>query len=223
MDKENIENKQNNKAVSSKNTKSEYSIKRVTDNYEKSNSYQVNFDQFNKAKKYKFYFECLWILYAMIEDRTSSFFYHIGFLSANKRSIIKKENIKADIREIFDMEPNKNDYMLSKLKGKITRMQKLILWCKEKHETLSDYQTALIEALQTVADSREFNETLDYLASEWRDKRNQLTHALFNKNPDAVSAELCPLVEQGYNAARQLDTAVKQIKPKNIRSKFKLQ
>lgn len=56
----------------------------------------------------------------------------------------------------------------------------------------------------------------------WRDKRNQLVHALFNKDPQAVILELQPLVEQGYNAVRKLDNAVKQLKRSKIRERFKM-
>ena len=202
---------------------SKFPIKTVADNKEKGATYQVYMKRFNKAKESEFYLECLWILYAVIEDRATSFLYHIGFISANKRSVIQKKNIKADVREIFGMKPNENNYGLNNISGKIGRIKKLLTWCKEVHEALSDYQKALIKTVRPLVDSDEFNATLNYLETEWRDKRNQLAHALFNKNQDAVLVELRPLVEQGYNAARQLDTAVKKVKKKDIRLKFHIQ
>ena len=63
---------------------------------------------------------------------------------------------------------------------------------------------------------------MNYLEGEWRDKRNQLMHALFNKNPEAMYSELLLLVEQGYQAARQLDNAVRFVKRAKIREYNKM-
>lgn len=98
-----------------------------------------------------------------------------------------------------------------------------MVWCKTDLEEASDYKKVLAKALLPVAESEELVSALDYLDSEWRDKRNQLTHSLFNKNPDAVLVELLPLVENGYIAARQLDTAVREVKKSGIRNKFRIQ
>ena len=114
-------------------------------------------------------------------------------------------------------------YRFNTLSGKLTRIKELLMWCSKEHETLTDYQKALIKTLKPVADSSDFKNALNYLESEWRDKRNQLTHSLFNKNPNAVFAELLPLVENGYTAARKLDATIREIKKASIRLKFKIQ
>ncbi|MBR6698396.1 MAG: hypothetical protein IKL73_09095 [Lachnospiraceae bacterium] len=59
--------------------------------------------------------------------------------------------------------------------------------------------------------------------TEWRDKRNQLTHALFNKRPEKVNNELKSLVDKGYTAVRDLDNAVAKLKKEKIRRRFKIQ
>lgn len=203
---------------------SNYPIQKVADNKEKGISYTKNFSRYNKAKASEFYLECLWILYAMIEDRTSSFLYYIGFTSEkNRSSVTGTKKIKKEIREILGMEQVNAKYKFNTISGKLARIKELMLWCKLEHETLSDYQKALVKVLCPIADSDEFDTALKYLESEWRDKRNQLTHSLFNKNPDAVLAELLPLVENGYTAARQLDAQIREIKKANIRAKFKIQ
>lgn len=201
-----------------------YPIQKVADNQEKGLSYKENFKRYNKAKASEFYLECIWILYAMIEDRTSSFLYYIGFTSEkNRSSVTGTKKIKKEIRDVLVMEQPNAKYKFDTLSGKLTRIKELLVWSKMEHETLSDYQQALVKALQLVADSLEFENAVNYLESEWRDKRNQLTHSLFNKNPDAVLTELLPLVENGYTAARQLDAGIREIKKSGIRIKFKIQ
>ncbi len=201
-----------------------FPIQRVTDNKEKGVSYKENFKRYNKAKASEFYLECLWILYAMIEDRTSSFLYYIGFTSEkNRSSVTGTKKIKKEIREILEIKQQNAKYRFNTLSGKLTRIKELLMWCSKEHETLTDYQKALIKTLKPVADSSDFKNALNYLESEWRDKRNQLTHSLFNKNPNAVFAELLPLVENGYTAARKLDATIREIKKASIRLKFKIQ
>lgn len=201
-----------------------FPIQRVTDNKEKGVSYKENFKRYNKAKASEFYLECLWILYAMIEDRTSSFLYYIGFTSEkNRSSVTGTKKIKKEIREILEIKQQNAKYRFNTLSGKLTRIKELLMWCSKEHETLTDYQKALIKTLKPVADSSDFKNALNYLESEWRDKRNQLTHSLFNKNPNAVFAELLPLVENGYTAARKLDATIREIKKTSIRLKFKIQ
>ena len=203
---------------------SKFPIQRVTDNKEKGNSYKENFKRYNKAKASEFYLECLWILYAMIEDRTSSFLYYIGFTSEkNRSSITGTKKIKKEIREILKMEQPNAKYKFDTISGKLTRIKELLAWCKKEHELPTDYQKALARTLQPIANSYDFENALNYLESEWRDKRNQLTHSLFNKKSDAVLAELLPLVENGYTAARQLDATIREIKKAGIRAKFKIQ
>ena len=201
-----------------------FPIQRVTDNKEKGVSYKENFKRYNKAKASEFYLECLWILYAMIEDRTSSFLYYIGFTSEkNRSSVTGTKKIKKEIREILEIKQQNAKYRFNTLSGKLTRIKELLMWCSKEHETLTDYQKALIKTLKPVADSSDFKNALNYLESEWRDKRNQLTHSLFNKNPNTVFAELLPLVENGYTAARKLDATIREIKKASIRLKFKIQ
>ena len=79
-----------------------YPIQKVADNQEKGLSYKENFKRYKKAKASEFYLECIWILYAMIEDRTSSFLYYIGFTSEkNRSSVTGTKKIKKEIRKVI--------------------------------------------------------------------------------------------------------------------------
>lgn len=160
----------------------------------------------------------------MIEDRTSSFLYYIGFTSEkNRSSAAVTRKIKKEIREILKMEQQDTKYKFHTLFGKLTRIEELMEWCKKDNEATTDYQKALIKALRPVANLSDFENILNYLKAEWCRKRNQLVHSLFNKKPQIVVSELKPLIEKGYNAARILDKSVTQLKKAKIRERFKLQ
>ncbi len=76
-------------------SRTKHKIELFSDNQAKGNSYRENFKRYKKAKESEFYLECLWILYAMIEDRSSAFLYYIGLTSESKRaSSTGRKNLK---------------------------------------------------------------------------------------------------------------------------------
>lgn len=203
---------------------STFQIKAVADNKEKGNSYRENLKRFNKANASGFYLECLWILYAMLEDRTSSFLYYLGFTSSrNRNTATGSKKIKKEIRQIYNIVDSNAKYKFNTISGKLSRIEEFISWGTQAGSFVSDYQNAVKTAALKVDSDTELRETLTYLNNEWRDKRNQLTHSLFNKDPNAVIMELKDLVEKGYIAVRILDNAVAQLKKEKIRDRFKIQ
>lgn len=201
-----------------------YPIKTVADNIEKGLSYKENFKRYNKAKASEFYLECLWILYAMLEDRTSAFLYYLGFTGDKKRfSATGSKKIKQQVRQILQMTENNAKYKFDTISGKLSRITDVIAWSKTGDCEISDYQIAVKKAVKFISDNEDFISALAYLNDEWRDKRNQLTHSLFSKDPDTVIAELKSLIEKGYIAVRVFDNAVAQLKKVKIRNRFKIQ
>lgn len=205
-------------------TAPKYPIKTVADNIEKGLSYKENFKRYNKAKASEFYLECLWILYAMLEDRTSAFLYYLGFTSDKKRSSATgSKKIKQQVRQILQMTENNAKYKFDTISGKLSRITYVITWSKNVDGEISDYQIAVKKAVKFISDNEDFISSLTYLNDEWRDKRNQLTHSLFNKDPYTVIDELKSLIEKGYIAVRVFDNAVAQLKKEKIRNRFKIQ
>lgn len=144
-------------------TEPEFPIQRVSDSKEKGASYKENFKRYNKAKASGFYLECLWILYAMIEDRTSAFLYYIGFTSEKKRSSVTgSKKIKKDIRDILKIEKEGQNikYKFDSISGKFSRIKEILSWRKKEHEASTEYQKALIKALQPIAKLPDFENAL---------------------------------------------------------------
>lgn len=198
-------------------------IKEVNNNCEKRDAYNENVKRYNKALKNEFYFEAIWIMYAILEDRTSSFFYHLGFTQTdNRNNIIRKKEIKKQIREIFKMKEREKNYQLVKLSGKILRIQNLLEWSKNEENANTQYKKEIRKVLLNVFSDEEFLKNLNYLNDNWREKRNELTHALLIKNIDSVKGELKPLAEKGKDIFNIIDKKVKKIKNAKIREKFNL-
>ncbi len=201
-----------------------YRIKTVENSKDKELSYRENFKRYNRAKAFGFYFECLWILYAMLEDRTSAFLYYLGFTSAEKRSsVVGNKKIKMQIRTIFNMTDDGAQnikYKFDTISGKLLRIHQVVVWSGTDTGEITDYQKVVKKAVAHLKSDKDFLDSLAYLNNEWRDKRNQLIHALFNKDPDTVGAELLPVVEKGYKAVRILDNAISRLKREKIRERF---
>lgn len=198
-------------------------IKTVSDNQEKSNAFKENMKRFNKAKASEFYFECLWILYAMLEDRTSAFHYYLGFTSSENRNlVIENKRFRREIRQIFSISENNAKYKFDSFTGKLLRIEELIIWSQKSNDNVSSYQVAVKETILKLVLNEELIEILCYLNCEWRNKRNQLVHALFNKNTENVNQELKVMVEKGYRAVRILDNTVSKLKKEKIRDHFKI-
>ena len=202
---------------------SKFTIKVVADNAEKGNSYRENLKRYNKANASGFYLECLWILYAMLEDRTSAFLYYLGFTSEQKRNkATGSKKIKSEVRRIFHITDSNAKYKFDTISGKLSRIEEVLLWGMETDSNVSDYQAAVKIAVLKIASDSKTQDAFTYLNNEWRDKRNQLTHSLFNKDPNAVVSELKALVEKGYTAVRWLDASVALLKKEKIRDRFKV-
>ena len=121
------------------------------------------------------------------------------------------------------MKPEEKNYGFNSFAGKLQRMIELIDWVRTDDGEMSDYQKAIKRAIGPLAFDDSFRDSLLYLNNTWRDMRNQLTHALMNKDPDAATETVQKLVKNGYPAIRKIDDAVKRLKKKEIRRKFNIQ
>lgn len=198
-------------------------IDRVDNNNQKYLSIKDINERFNKAYKNEFYYECLWLSYALLEDRTEAFFYHIGFLNKNRNGIHSNKKIKETISRLLKFNNKKERYYFDKLFYKLDYISNLIDWASTDIETVTEYEKELRRVLKKYIVNDNFINTINYLNTEWRDIRNELTHSLCNKKVEVVSNNLKELVESGYNSFKVINNAVSGIKRNHIRNKFKIQ
>jgi len=198
--------------------------KTVSGNADKYDSYKILMARYKKANQQEFFFEMLWILYAMFEDRTSAFLYYIGFVTEDRRKVVGAKNIQKSIREVLKL-GEKASFDFGTLYGKTETIKKVTTWA-QKASVSDEYQKELRMLLnRKPINSPDFLKCLQGIDS-WRNKRNELTHALFSVTSYETAKELKPLTEQGYQLARILDNAVsalrKRDQQKSIRVMFDL-
>lgn len=197
-------------------------IKKVDNNRDKYITYIELMKRYQKAYNQGFYYECLFLLYSIIEDRTESFFYHIGFTNATRIKVNSNKKIKTSIISILEIDKENPRYNFSKLYYKLSYIRILYEWCN-KDIINNEYELELNKVLKKYILKEEFIDSIEYLNSEWENLRNEMTHALCKKDINDVNNYLLPLIDNGMNATKIIMTAIKGIKRNHIRKKFRLQ
>jgi len=198
-------------------------VKIVENNNEKGDTITKLIKKYNLAYKNEFYFECLWILYTIIEDRTSAFFYHLGFVNGNNRNKVIGSKHKQDVRIILNMNIDDTKYGFDKLSGKLNNMEKIIDWSFRDINTLTSYQKDIKKIITKYVEYDDIKFTINYLQEDWRNIRNELTHGLCRKNMDAVNSSIKELIDNGYVSVRKIDKLVSGISRNHLRKKYKIQ
>lgn len=194
------------------------------DGNEKKTVYEQNFGRYKKAKSNGFYLECLWILYAYLEDRSSAFLYHVGFTSQDDRKKVSKSKfIKRDVRILLGLTDDKNvRYKLFNLSDKLDRIKRIWNFDYDNLCDKDEYLSTLKKVVNGAKNKEEYLKSLEYLQNQWRQERNELTHALFRKECLSQYEELLPIIEAGYDNVRIFDNMVRFVKNKKIRERFKV-
>lgn len=196
----------------------------VENNMDKAQTYRKNIDRYNRAIKGEFYFEALMIDYAMIEDRLRSIIYHMGFISNRETiSIWKKtrpilESIVSDYKN-----PKENNVLGTKnISCKIKLIRCIFKWAEDDVLPDDKFQRTL-KAQCNLIGSEETFAVFDAV-TEWCKYRNEIVHALMNKNIESMQTEICEQAKKGMMLARKLDNIERKIKAGNkIRKSINLQ
>lgn len=177
-------------------------IKPVEDNYDKQNTYVVLNDKLTKAKEEGYYYEAMFIVYAMIEDRLSSILYYAKATIQSEKKVIFNPETEDIMKQIFyqEIKPKHHfNFNFNKISHKRQMLEALIKWSL-RVTTESKLHEDIKKILK---DTENYLLTLTEL-DEWCDYRNQLIHDIFNKNMQSVNDEINKQIDKGYKVAREL-------------------
>lgn len=207
-------------------------ISPVSDNKDKAKTYSSLMNKYNLAIENEFYFEALLISYAFLEDRLKSYLYYMGLLKSRASFKFDNEDIQNDINMIVLAYPGKKKEKreidkidFSQISGKIKVIRSLCLWFNDGCKGLEDsrYLSEIAECLDTQVETDRLLKTLDEI-NEWCDYRNEVIHAVLNKNLESLYDELSDRVDQGMTCGRMIDKQISAMKRrKNIRKYLGLQ
>jgi hypothetical protein len=196
----------------------------VTNNQEKFETYKIQMERFNHAKDQGFYLEGIFILYAMLEDRLSSFLYYAGVVNQNRDGLTKNNEVRPDLEVMLSSLGNKK-YRISNISNKISIFQQIMAYTTTTpaNDSSIGYHFVLNNQIKKTKGQEEMISLLDDI-SKWCQARNELVHALLNKNVDRQKEKLLSLIEEAFLYCRQLDNFVRAFKRGNtIRKQFNIQ
>ncbi len=191
-------------------------IKPVENNKDKQMTYSQLLGRYKAALRGKFYFEALLIEYSMIEDRLTSFLYHLGVMPNRLTLKVSASKTKNQIREIvFGYEKDLTKIKLSDISGKIKVISSLFKWVSETTEVPDD---KYLKVLKKQCESLDIGGILDVFDKllVWCRYRNEIIHSALNKNITGIYTELEDRVLEGMEYARFIDSQVAIIKKGNV-------
>lgn len=201
-------------------------IQPVSDNKDKQRTYTENMAKYKKAIAGEFFFEAMLIDYAMLEDRLRSFLYYIGLLKS--RDSYKADNavVVSKIRPIIAAYKRKDEsdsVGITNISGKMKIVRCTLLWAANTEGTSGDpYLTALKCQYEGALDIEDVLDKLNEIV-KWCAYRNEVIHALLNKNTGSLMQDLPQQARRGMELARFMDDQVKKLKKGNvIRRRLKL-
>jgi Mg2+ and Co2+ transporter CorA len=177
---------------------------------EKQERYIKLIDRFNKAKKEGFYFESLWIIYAILEDRTDAIFIVLNIAEYKDTKLIPNENKEIELREILHLPKMKITSWFTTLYEKTNRIKKLITILEEEKPE-SNIRSELILKFNIVENLKQYEDILSNL-DNWRKSRNKLMHELMQPTT-LYDQHVCRvLTTEGELIFRQLNYLIEQLR-----------
>ena len=197
---------------------SERRIAPVANNTEKQATYQEQMRRYKKAMKDGFFFEAMLIDYAMLEDRLRSMLYHAAFFASRDKTSCWKKTKPYFQQFVLEYKNEKENESLgvTNISGKIKVVRSMLRWVVEGDAV--NQSDRYLKKLNYQCESLDIGalfETLDDI-QDWCDYRNEIVHALLNKNITGVYAELEAQAENGMKYARVIDSQVRILKKGNI-------
>jgi hypothetical protein len=201
-----------------------HNLPSVKNNQEKYETYKTQMERFNQAKEQGFYLEGIFILYAMLEDRLSSFLFYAGVLNNDRDKLKKNKEVKPYLEEMLASMGNRK-YMIKRISNKVSIVQNMFTASQTMFISDSSicYQDVLSAHIKKTKKHEKVFPLLNAI-SIWCQARNELVHALLAKNVDQQEDKLLTLIEEGFFYCRQLDNFVRAFKRGNtIRKQFNIQ
>jgi len=195
-------------------------IQPVRDNYDKHDTYANVLGRYKKAIDEGFFLEAILIEYAMLEDRLRSFVYYLGALNDRNSFTIDNEGFIECMKDTV-FTGKELGTSISEISSKRELLSAIAQWCDANKEnfTDSDYLETLKYAFVEEVGVADLQEVLSDI-KRWCDFRNEVIHALFNKNLDSLYTEVKGYLGNGKKYAEQLDQLMRTLKKGELREKI---
>ena len=175
-------------------------IKPVDDNKGKCKTYRMLLSKYNESMENGYYGEAELIVYAFLEDRLRSLIYYFGALD-NRNALIVNDDMAVLMGD---------NVSIKNISVKIRIIRKLLSLVSDK-TIESDFADDVRKIVRHALQVSEVKKILKQIEN-WCDFRNQIIHALFNKDMDDLRAKYEEHVKEGYFLGRCIDRYVDAVK-----------
>ena len=185
-------------------------IKPVEDNMDKYYTYKTLIEKYQRSYEEGFYFESLFLVYAMMEDRLRSILYHSNVITKRESEKPNVLETKELMEKIFFSETThnkeKHEFDFKSIAEKREMIEALIKW-SAKEESTNQLEEDLKIQYQ---DTEKYLPVLEAM-KDWCSYRNKLIHAIFDKNIESINLEIKEKVSIGFEIAKEISTLAKKI------------
>ena len=171
-------------------------IKPVESNKSKGKTYRVLMAQYKNAMENGYYGEAELIAYAYIEDRLKAFLYYSDALNSRNAT-----SINENMSEIMGLQKGINN-----ISDKIEVIRSAFKACNQTKND-NPYVQHLKTVYRVSIDIPEMKSKMKEL-EKWCAYRNEIIHAVFNKDMDALHLIYKDHVEKGFSLGRYFDHQV---------------
>ncbi len=211
-------------------------MENVKNNNEKYYSYKTQIEKYNRAMQEGFYYEAIFISYAIMEDRLLSFLDKTGVITLEKALQTKKLEMTEKIKPFIYYLTKSDNINLQNITEKIKIIKCMLKMSYEdatafetKYRTemntdcmngyLQDLYMDIDENIDRDAVKKHFNKM-----KKWFEKRNNLIHGLVNKTADDdFEMEIKMIANDSEKIWRYIDNnLVSKMKNCKLREKYKI-
>ena len=175
-------------------------IKRVQNNKSKGKTYTALITKYNQAMENGYYGEAELIVYAFLEDRLRSLIYYYGALDTRNSRYVNDK-----MAAIYG-----STVLINNISTKMDVIKCLLNACQTNDDN-DAYISEVKKIIRYTSTPAEVKKTLGKI-KKWCDYRNEVTHAMFNKDIEDLRSRYEEHVKDGYLLARQIDKYVAELK-----------
>lgn len=198
----------------------EHILESVHSSKDKQRTYQAVLAKYRLAMRYGFYLQAILIDYALMEDRLSSFIYHVGWIDDLNETKVNKTG-RRYLRQWMPDYDSRKSPRIDKLANKKAIIRIILDWEESSADPTSD---RYLRVLRSRLESLDVGGIIDIIGvkgqtddkmSLWCKYRNDCIHTLMNRNIAGLDEELAARADEGMQYVRFIDAQINILRRQN--------
>ena len=191
-------------------------VTKVSNNMEKYYTYKELMERYKKAYEQGFYFESMFILYAVMEDRLRAILYHSGVIKERESKNLDYSNNSRYLNEMFyeyngNIARHNHTIDFNKIFNKISMVRAILRWERQNTDYISSDYLKKLKIQYKEIDNQYYLKILNDI-EKWKNYRNELIHSILENNIESINETLKIKVDEGKQLINQLTELSRLVK-----------